>query len=74
VQGIGFEIAAVSTKGINVNDPNSEYRLRSMPGTFTGLQLVCYEYVAFKQIAPHHDIGFDVSAEYEQALALFGRG
>jgi hypothetical protein len=27
--------------------------------------------VAFKQIAPEQDIGFDVSGEYEQALKLF---
>ena len=43
VQRIGFEIAAVGTKGINVNDPDSQYSLSSMLGTFSGLQLVCYE-------------------------------
>jgi len=29
--------------------------------------------VAFKQIAPEQDIGFDLSAEYRLAQTLFGR-
>jgi len=40
----------------------------TLPGEFTGLQLMSYIYVAFKQIAPEQDIEFDLSTEYEQAL------
>ena len=42
VQKIAMEIAAVGTKGINPNDSNRKYTLRTMPGEFTGLQLLCY--------------------------------
>lgn len=28
-------------------------------------------YVAFKQIAPDKDIGFDLSAEYQLALSMY---
>jgi hypothetical protein len=70
VRRVGFEIATLGMNGINVNDPNSEYRLRSLPGTFTGLQLLCYEYTAFKQFAPEIDIGFDVSKEHAEAKRM----
>src|SRR6202008_897596 len=63
VRNVGFEIATVGMNGINVNDPKSEYHLRTLSGVFTGLQLLCYEYVAFKQVAPEMDIGFDLTKE-----------
>jgi hypothetical protein len=72
VQRVGFEIATLGMNGIDVNDRESKYHLRSLPGTFTGTQLLCYEYVAFKQIAPDVDIGFDISKEFEEAKKLFG--
>ena len=71
VQKIGFEIAILGTRGINVNDLDTSYTLRSLPGNFTGLHLLCLEYVAFKKLAPEQDIGFDLSAEYRSALTLF---
>jgi tetratricopeptide (TPR) repeat protein len=74
VQGVGFEIATLGMNGIDINDPESKYRLRSLPGTFTGNQLLCYEYVAFKQFAPEMDIGFDVAKEYEEANKMKAMG
>ena len=35
------------------------------------LQLLCYMYVTWKKIAPHVDMGFDLSKEYSAALDLF---
>lgn len=70
VRNVGFEIATLGMNGINVNDPDSQYHLRTLPGTFTGLQLLCYEYVAFKQFAPEMDIGFDLSKEYGEAKKM----
>jgi len=71
VQKIGFEIAILGTKGIDVNNPSKPYNLQNLPGTFSGLHLLCLQYVAFKQIMPEQDIGFDLSAEYRMALSLF---
>jgi hypothetical protein len=64
----------LGTKGIKVNDPDKRYTLKSMEGTFSGLQLVCYQFVGFKRIAPQLDIGFDLSKEYEAALRISERG
>ena len=72
VQKIGFEIALLGTRGLDVNSPETKYTLKSLEGNFSGLQLVCIEYAAFKQFAPEQNIGFDLSAEYETALKLFG--
>lgn len=73
VQKIGFEIAILGTRGIDVNSSEQKYTLRSMPGKFSGLHLLCLEYVAFKQFAPEQNIGFDLSQEYQAALSLFGK-
>jgi hypothetical protein len=71
VQKIGFEIAILGTKGIDVNNPSKQYTLRSLSGTFSGLHLLCPQNVSFKQIMPEQDIGFDLAAEYRMALTLF---
>ncbi len=72
IQRITLEIAMLGAKGLSVNDPSTRYQLRSLPGNFCGLDLLCIEYVGFKIIDPSVDIGFDVSAEYEEACRLRG--
>ena len=37
---------------------------------YSGLQPLCLMFVAFKTVAPDRDIGFDVSREYQTAVAL----
>lgn len=71
VQAVVFEIAALGQGGLAVNEPAREYALKSLPGRqFSGLQLVAMMYVGFKGIDPSTDVGFDLSKEYEQALAM----
>lgn len=72
VRQIGFEIALLGTRGLDVNSADQKYTLKSMEGNFSGLHLVCLQYVAFKKLAPEQNIGFDLSAEYQTALKLFG--
>lgn len=67
VQQAAFEIATVGRQGLNPNDPNRTYTLRTLPGEFTGLRLLSYMFVAFKRINPDADVGFDLSREYEVA-------
>ena len=71
VQRIAFEIALLGQRGLDVNDPAQKYHLKSLPGSFSGLHLVCLMYVGFKQIAPEQDIGFDLSREYAAAKSLY---
>jgi hypothetical protein len=71
VRQVGFEVAMLGMNGIDVNDPEPKYHLKSLPGSFSGLHLLCLEYVSFKQFAPEQSIGFDLSAEYRSAQTLF---
>jgi tetratricopeptide (TPR) repeat protein len=70
IQSIAFEIALKGQSGLDINNPDKKYQLISLRGNFTGLQLVCYMYVGFKQIAPEQDVGIDLSEEYRAALNL----
>ena len=74
IQKIGFEIALMGQRGFDTNSASQQYRLKSVPGQFSGLRLVCLMYVAFQKIAPEHDVGFDLSKEYELASAMHKKG
>ena len=58
---MGIEIALRRTRGIDVNSSEPQYTLSNMEGNFSGLYLVCLQYVAFQQFAPEQDIGFDLT-------------
>jgi hypothetical protein len=67
---VTFEIALLGRSGLDINNPDSKYTLKSLPGKFSGLQLVSYMYVGMKELAPDSDPGIDLSREYEQARNL----
>jgi hypothetical protein len=67
LQKIGFEIAMLGKEGFDVNDSRERYQLRSMPGRFSGLHMICLMYAAFKILNPTADIGFDLAKEYALA-------
>ena len=71
VQAIAFEIGMLGKTGIDVNSSEAKYTLRTMPGKFSGLHLMCYMYVGFKIIAPTKSISFDLKNEYETAQSMF---
>ena len=69
-QQIALEIALKGQGGLNINDPETKYTLKTLPGEFSGLQLVSIMYTAFKQIDPTVDAGIDLDAEYKVAIAM----
>jgi tetratricopeptide (TPR) repeat protein len=68
VQAIAFEVAMLGTKGFDMKDEETKYRLENLAGDFTGLELVSIMYAAFEQFAPGTDLGVDFSREYRAAL------
>lgn len=72
IQRIVMEIAVLGSRGLKVNEPAEHYTLRTLPGNFSGLHLLCIEYAGLKVIDPSADIGFDLSAEYAEACRLHG--
>lgn len=69
-QEIALEIALKGQSGLEINDPEPKYTLKSMPGKFSGLHLVSIMYAAFKQIDPKMDPGIDLQREYDAAVSL----
>ena len=70
---LGFttvEIAVLGRNGLDINDPDAKYTLKSLPGTFSGLHLVAIMFTAFRQIDPTMETGADFSAEYQAALEV----
>lgn len=70
VQKIAFEIAMLGSGGLDVTNPTDKYTLRSIPGKFSGLHLLCIQYVGFQIIEPSLDLGFDLSHEYHAARQM----
>lgn len=67
---IAVEIALKGQDGLDINDPEQKYTLKTLPGKFSGMHLVSIMYAAFKRIDPTMDAGIDLAAEYQAALAL----
>lgn len=67
---IALEIAILGRSGLDINDPECKYKLKNLPGTFSGLNLLAIMYAAFFQIDPKMKVGADFSAEYAAALNL----
>jgi Flp pilus assembly protein TadD len=71
-QAVTFEIAMLGRSGLDINDSAQKYSLKSLPGRFSGFQLVSYMYVGLKQLSPDADPGIDLAREYGQARHLHG--
>ena len=67
---IALEIAVLGRSGLDINDPDSKYKLKTLPGTYSGLNLLAIMYSAFHQIDPKMEVGADFSAEYAAAMDM----
>lgn len=72
IAGVAMEAATLGQSGLDVNNPDKAYELRTIPGTYSGLNVVCILHTALQQIAPGNESGFDIQSEYDRALVLFG--
>lgn len=64
------EVALLGRGGLDVNDSAQQYRLHSLPGRYSGLQLVCMLFVGMRRLQPGVDVGFDLEREYATAMAM----
>ena len=69
-QAIALEIAMLGRSGLDINDPADKYKLKSLPGKFTGLHLLAIMFTAFRQIDPTMETGTDFGAEYQAAVKM----
>lgn len=71
IQEIAFEIGMRGADGLDLRNPAKTHALRTLPGSFSALELLCLQYVGFQGIDPSADIGLDLSGEYAAATRLF---
>lgn len=66
------EIARLGEGGLKINDSEHRYKLETLPGDFSGLQLLCMMHVGLKNLDPDADSGSGLEREYELAKNLEG--
>lgn len=69
-----LEIALLGRQGLEIHNPDARYRLDSLPGEFTGLQLLCLMHVGIRRLDPQADTGTGLDREYDLAVAMAGKG
>jgi tetratricopeptide (TPR) repeat protein len=75
IRKVGFEIGMLGRSGIDTDNPDKKYSLKSIPDKkFSGRHLLAYMYTAFKEFEPDMDTGIDLDKEYEQAKELYEKG
>ena len=69
-QQITLKIALKGQTGLDINEAEAKYTLKSLPGQFSGMHLVSIMYVGMKELDPDTDSGADLSAEYDAAKLM----
>ena len=67
------EVAMQGRGGLDINDSAQKYTLRSLPGQFSGLHLLCLLFAGMKALDPNLETGIDLQLEYDLALGLRGK-
>jgi Tfp pilus assembly protein PilF len=72
IKQIGLEIGIRGMDGIDYASSDKKYTLKAFPGeTFSGLQMLCFMYVAFKHIDPTVSTGLDFKDAYDTAVKMY---
>ncbi len=75
IRQVGFEVGITGMEGIDYADSEKQYTLKAFPGEiFSGLQMLCFMYVAFKRIDPSLDTGVDLEDAYVLAMKMHRAG
>ena len=61
---------SIGQSGLDVHNPDKLHEVRSISGRYSRLQIVCTFHVPFQQLALGQDSGFELSAEYADALKI----
>lgn len=72
VEMISFDIGLLGQRGLDINSPEKKYRLKSMGGEFSGLQLLSYMYAGLKMVHPVMTDSLDLGEEYDMAVQMRG--
>ena len=73
VSHITLEIAMLGRSGLDINDPERKYRLKTLPGEFSGLHLLALMHAGVRMFDPRADTGADFDKEYAMAQTMAGK-
>lgn len=65
-----LEIAQLGQQGLAINTPSKRYKLKTLDGEFSGLQLLAYMHVGLKMFQPEADTGSGLDREYAIAKGM----
>lgn len=75
IREVAQEIAITGLTGLDYASSDLKYSVNALPGErFSGLQMMCLMYVAFKHAFPELDSGVPLDKAYEQAQRLYNLG
>jgi Flp pilus assembly protein TadD len=69
-----LELAQMGSRGLDIHNPGPRYTVKSLPGDFSALKIVCFMYVAAQRLIPGQDVGIDLSKEYALAKGMANDG
>jgi tetratricopeptide (TPR) repeat protein len=70
---VAMEIGLLGQGGLQINKPEVRYTLKSLPGDFSGLQLISIMHVGLLLLDPKVDPQTGLDREYQMALAMHGK-
>lgn len=73
-KSVTAEIALLGRNGFDIASPEKKYGLKTMPGRFSGLELLSWMYVGLKELAPDTDPSIDLQREYDMAMGIYRGG
>jgi len=74
IRAVLAEIKQLHQHGLDIQASDLKYTLTSLPGNFTGLQLLCYLYVGLQMTDTNRDMGVNLDGAYAQAKRMYERG
>jgi len=67
------EVALLGRQGLRINDSDTRDTLRSLPGEFNALNLLCLMHTGVRSFYPSADTGTDLDKEYDVAKDMRGK-
>lgn len=70
---ITLEIAVLGRSGLDINNPDKIYRLKTLPGEYSDLHLLAIMHAGIRMFDPKADTGADFDKEFAMAWTMAGK-
>ena len=73
IRHVTLEIAVLGRGGLDINDPEKTYRLKTLAGEYSGLHLLALMHAGIRMFDPKADTGVEFDQEFEMARTMAGK-